>query len=663
MSEIRNLTRNGETFYPLTCTEGLVNRDGNVVGEINDIFDISEYNASGTPPVLAKYDTLSLALAAVPSGKQKGGMTIRYVQTSDNKYVQYRLMSDSFNTTVANWQGVDDEPTSESDNLVKSGGVANLIKNINNTENFAFVLTDAFNHLIATLDKDFLLNLDMYNIHTETVESNEYEFVIVDKFNHVILYRKTNENFVLALTDKEKEEIKLDAYERNIDNLKYAIGVCCSHGIESGVRTLFSQFMVVTDSHTYPNSYEDAILVASKLPSCIATIHLGDIENQVGMNGDIESRFNLLYAKGPAYATIGNHDSGEYGRALTEISVKAYLYEVMIEPLIVKGWLNEGEYVDGELYYFRDFDEYNTRLIVLDNFDVSETLADNDYWEPVEYNETYSDITQKNYSVGEYINIPKYSNSNTYSFRCKQETTVSFSTYDDKTNQPYIKECKRNVWYQEKQLTWLCNTLKSAAEKGNKCIIASHQNVIYPNNVDFNCGFTSRYSGFDISGYTYRFTDENKGIISDIVNAFHTKGTISKTMNPQGTYEGDINRIDDVSSEQSFEFTFDFSSVEETVQVFFICGHKHYDFVTRHNLYQNQVAIGFTQSDLSRATKNDVGLLSTANKDNDIFTVCTFIDDDIVHLSRLGRCVSNRILNGKAVSKDNEIVRLNNVNN
>jgi hypothetical protein len=32
-------------------------------------------------------------------------------------------MSDTFNTTVANWQGVDDVPTAGSDNLVKSGGV------------------------------------------------------------------------------------------------------------------------------------------------------------------------------------------------------------------------------------------------------------------------------------------------------------------------------------------------------------------------------------------------------------------------------------------------------------------------------------------------------------------------------------------------------------
>ena len=74
------------------------------------------------------YDTLADALGTdgnnVPSEVREGGMSVRFVSNSDNKYVQYRLMSDSFNTTEANWQGVDDEPTAGSNNLVKSGGVA-----------------------------------------------------------------------------------------------------------------------------------------------------------------------------------------------------------------------------------------------------------------------------------------------------------------------------------------------------------------------------------------------------------------------------------------------------------------------------------------------------------------------------------------------------------
>lgn len=81
------------------------------------VYDISK--ATGQ-----SYETLSDALSGnnVPLEIREGGMSVRFV-TSDNKYLQYRLMSDTFNTNAANWQGVDDKPTAGSDNLVKSGGV------------------------------------------------------------------------------------------------------------------------------------------------------------------------------------------------------------------------------------------------------------------------------------------------------------------------------------------------------------------------------------------------------------------------------------------------------------------------------------------------------------------------------------------------------------
>ena len=95
-------------------------------GVFNDImtngsaFDLSAYNNGTT---YADLNAALTALNALPAAYKKGGMSMKYVQTSDNKYVQYRLMSDTFNTTPANWQGVDDEPKDNSKNLVESGAV------------------------------------------------------------------------------------------------------------------------------------------------------------------------------------------------------------------------------------------------------------------------------------------------------------------------------------------------------------------------------------------------------------------------------------------------------------------------------------------------------------------------------------------------------------
>ena len=95
------------------------------------VFDVSAYNNN------TKYSDLSAALAAIPDSVKKGGMNVKFIQSSDNKYVQYRYMSDDATTVAtftnsANWQGVDDEPTAGSDNLVKSGGVKDAINDVVN---------------------------------------------------------------------------------------------------------------------------------------------------------------------------------------------------------------------------------------------------------------------------------------------------------------------------------------------------------------------------------------------------------------------------------------------------------------------------------------------------------------------------------------------------
>lgn len=112
-----------------------------VKSQMSEIFDVSAYHATGG--TLATYSDLSAALdsnngGGVPQSFQKGGMRIQFVRTSDNKYVQYRYMeTDAVTvatfTNVANWQGVDDEPTFESDNLVKSGGVYYAIESKSKT--------------------------------------------------------------------------------------------------------------------------------------------------------------------------------------------------------------------------------------------------------------------------------------------------------------------------------------------------------------------------------------------------------------------------------------------------------------------------------------------------------------------------------------------------
>lgn len=91
------------------------------------IYDVTANNDGATFASLSALLSDENLSTLIPDDVRCGGMSIRFVQSPDNKYVQYRLMSVTFNTTPANWQGVDDEPTTESDNLVKSGGVKKIL--------------------------------------------------------------------------------------------------------------------------------------------------------------------------------------------------------------------------------------------------------------------------------------------------------------------------------------------------------------------------------------------------------------------------------------------------------------------------------------------------------------------------------------------------------
>ena len=120
------------TTLPLAAHQGKV-LDGKIsqLGQ-QVIYDVTKNNPTAGPNNDGKFESLSALLSdanlstLIPIAVRCGGMSIRFVQTSDNnstKYVQYRLMSDEFSTTPSDWQGVDEEPTAESKNLVQSGGV------------------------------------------------------------------------------------------------------------------------------------------------------------------------------------------------------------------------------------------------------------------------------------------------------------------------------------------------------------------------------------------------------------------------------------------------------------------------------------------------------------------------------------------------------------
>jgi hypothetical protein len=115
-----------ETVYSEYAWDGTQYVFLRVNSQIEEVFDITVYNNN------TKYADLSAALgvdgANIPATLRRGGMSVKFVQSSDNNYVKFFCTADEFTTDVTKWQGVDDKPTHGSDNLVKSGGVAATIE-------------------------------------------------------------------------------------------------------------------------------------------------------------------------------------------------------------------------------------------------------------------------------------------------------------------------------------------------------------------------------------------------------------------------------------------------------------------------------------------------------------------------------------------------------
>lgn len=140
---------------------------GAIVDGLNDgIYDVSKRNPTGGPNNDGKF-TLDYILnqnnvnTLIPTGWRHGGMSIKFVQSSDNKYVQYRLTASEFTTDINAW--VDEDNLSlhtiesnESLNFVDRNG--NVVLNVKDgqvrTKNFDSRAVAPKNDLLELSDRE-----------------------------------------------------------------------------------------------------------------------------------------------------------------------------------------------------------------------------------------------------------------------------------------------------------------------------------------------------------------------------------------------------------------------------------------------------------------------------------------------------------------------------
>lgn len=172
---------------PTAGSDNLV-KSGGVWKELalGAVYDVSAKNPTAGPNNDGKFESLSALLSdanlntLIPTAVRKGGMSIKFVQSSDNKYVQARLMADSFTTDITQWQSVDNEPIPDSDNLVKSGGVSEKIRHelysLEEVGSVSFTMRGRKLAVLLSLEdsKDYLLEMSVDGLTDTDIDNLLY---------------------------------------------------------------------------------------------------------------------------------------------------------------------------------------------------------------------------------------------------------------------------------------------------------------------------------------------------------------------------------------------------------------------------------------------------------------------------------------------------------
>ena len=161
-------------------------------------FDISAYHATGG--VLAKYADLTAALgtngANIPEALRKGGMSVKYAQSSDNKYIQYRLTENSWSTKTIDWNEDNGESTTitysdakpneyvselyiVSPNGNKVNGIYVSFLQYNEEDGFTFSLSKNGAEIASTFRKKNLSAGDVVEMQIKDEAYSDYRFLFV----------------------------------------------------------------------------------------------------------------------------------------------------------------------------------------------------------------------------------------------------------------------------------------------------------------------------------------------------------------------------------------------------------------------------------------------------------------------------------------------------
>lgn len=335
------------------------------------IFDVSVNNNGAVFESLQAILSSSNLSTLIPTSVRHGGMTIRFIQgseqSSDNKYVQYRLIDTSFSTTPSDWQGVDDEPITGSNNIVKSGYF---------NDKFGGTISNQYNVTI------YGLNLSVHgswkkgdtlaiNLYGATVFSYQLNIYFEDGTDQV--YYKNVGDYTYF--DLPKDCNRVRAYANPSETIKnlgmYTLTVENTGSIAIEQKEILSYGIIDVDRLAPLDSGSYSLSSAATVVNQKGLFKEGCIISF--KNGAIKEVWQSV---GPNYSTY-------YWRKLSSWERK----EGILDLFLIQGRVTTYHTFDN------DYDYKRTDYLELDGSDITGVLSGSGYSTPIAfYNENYTYI-------------------------------------------------------------------------------------------------------------------------------------------------------------------------------------------------------------------------------------------------------------------------------
>lgn len=455
----------------------------------------------------------------------------------------------------------------------------------------------------------------MYNLRSETIDAK------MDKEKGKSLI----EDNVMNILNRE------DVFSRNKDKIP-ALQSACRYN--NGKQDF--QMCIIADSHGENNAVKNAVILTNKINVLDAIIHCGDITGENFNKPQISAFFSTYSAcTKPWLVVVGNHDVGntmyiQYSATHEEV------YQYFIKPMVDNKILKNGEYTENVPYYYHDFPERKIRIIVVYEYDNPLDIADNEYWELIDYDSSIPQIVPGNsYHIGDKINTGGYTE---HSFMCKKEVNTVAGQYDRTYTMPYYKagRCARVI--RKEQALWIVESLRSTPN-GYGVIIATHNPSMINSTNQRTCKFAVDAEKKAITQGQYAMSTD---LLSEIVQAFTNKESKSlnvamKSANWQSADASYLNVYGSGENKYAYTLDINFTDIGDITFMGYVGGHSHKDLVFKHDTYNNQYGINPVCAVTNSPNRSNADIVNTGVDSicYDALT-CISVSKGRIALSRLG---------------------------